>query len=839
MEESSRLFIKNLPPKISEAELRKHFSTGGREITDLKLIQPRRIAFVGYKTPEDARKAAKYFNKSYIKLSRLWVELAKPITDPSLPTARKIQHGGVKLPTPEPEANEVEKPELNTAKKRKRDALDEADPKLKEFLEVMRPGQVSSNKLEGIMDPVTAGESREAAALLPPEEESDDEYEDIPSRPLKRSKDESRDVPAPVPSPPPRAGPAAEEGSDAAPPPTVQAEARGQPQINATDDDWLRSRTNRLLDLVSPEEQAIMPRAEPAAPSTEEPGAATVEEEPQAADDSQKESEEQPAQPDSESSAVDLIRKTSRIFVRNLAYSTTEDDLRSYLETFGEIEEVHLPVGKAGESKGYALVQYSQADAAIAAFQSADGRIFQGRILHILPAAAKRESKLDEFAISKLPLKKQNLIRRKVEAATTSWNWNSLFMNQDAVNEAMAHRLGIAKSELLDPTSSDGAVKQAIAETSIIQETKAYFQAHGVDLQAFRGARKRGDTAILVKNIPFGTTIEELRRMFEEHGTVLQVLSPPSKTIAIVQFKNAADAKRAYAMLAYRRIKDSVLFLEKAPKDLFLSTDQHPTPVQQEQGHPPAAAPVQKASVAELLERDEDQEQVDTTTLFVRGLNFSTTTEKLADAFKLLDGFVSARVKTRTDPKRGVLSMGFGFCFFDTKEHAQAALETMNGRVLEGHTLTVKASHKGLDAAEERRREDKAKKAAGQRTKIVIKNLPFEATKKDVRALFGTYGQLRGVRIPKRFGNSSRGFAFAEFVTPREAENALKALRDTHLLGRRLVLDFAEAEAVDPEEELERLEKKMSKQVDKVALQQLTGRGRQKVNIGNDNEDEV
>jgi len=70
-------------------------------------------------------------------------------------------------------------------------------------------------------------------------------------------------------------------------------------------------------------------------------------------------------------------------------------------------------------------------------------------------------------------------------------------------------------------------------------------------------------------------------------------------------------------------------------------------------------------------------------------------------------------------------------------------------------------------------------------------------------------------------------------------QNALKALRDTHLLGRRLVLDFAEAEAVDPEEELERLEKKMSKQVDKVALQQLTGRGRQKVNIGNDNEDEV
>ena len=183
--------------------------------------------------------------------------------------------------------------------------------------------------------------------------------------------------------------------------------------------------------------------------------------------------------------------------------------------------------------------------------------------------------------------------------------------------------------------------------------------------------------------------------------------------------------------------------------------------------------------------------------------------------------------------------MGFGFVEFKTKDQALAALKVMDGYDLEGHTLVVKASHKGLDAAEERRREDNAKKAAGQRTKIVIKNLPFQASKKDVRTLFGTYGQLRAVRVPKKFGNSSRGFAFAEFVTPREAENALNALKDTHLLGRRLVLDYAEAEAIDPEEEIEKMQKKIGGQANKMALQQLTGRGRQKVNIGDSNEDEV
>lgn len=98
--------------------------------------------------------------------------------------------------------------------------------------------------------------------------------------------------------------------------------------------------------------------------------------------------------------------------------------------------------------------------------------------------------------------------------------------------------------------------------------------------------------------------------------------------------------------------------------------------------------------------------------------------------------------------------------------------------------------------------------------------------------MFGTYGQLRAVRVPKKFGQTSRGFAFAEFVTPREAENARAALENTHLLGRRLVLEFAEAEAVDAEEEIEKMQKKVGGQVNKVALAQLTGRTRKKVNIG-------
>lgn len=75
---SSRIFIKGLPPTISEEEFKKHFSSK-QDITDAKLITHRRIGYVGYKTPEDASKAIKYFNKSFIRMSKIGVEIARPV----------------------------------------------------------------------------------------------------------------------------------------------------------------------------------------------------------------------------------------------------------------------------------------------------------------------------------------------------------------------------------------------------------------------------------------------------------------------------------------------------------------------------------------------------------------------------------------------------------------------------------------------------------------------------------------------------------------------------------------------------------------------------------------
>jgi multiple RNA-binding domain-containing protein 1 len=481
-----------------------------------------------------------------------------------------------------------------------------------------------------------------------------------------------------------------------------------------------------------------------------------------------------------------------------------------------------------GIAKGFAFILFSDPEHAVNAYQALDGNTFQGRLIHIIPADQKRESKLDEFAISQLPLKQQQKIRRKMESTAATYKWNPLYMNMDDVMSSVSTRLGVPKSELFDATSGDAAVKQALAETHIIQEAKSYFAENGVDLDSFRPGRQRGDTTILVKNFPYGTSQTEIRAMFDSYGQITRLLIPPSGTMALVEFAQPAQGRAAFSSLKYSRIKDSILFLEKAPKDVFSIEVKNISHIR-----PKENAVTAKLSTNDLLQETTPAEAIDTSTLFVRNLNFTTTTEKLKETFAPLSGFVSAKVTTKPDPKHPgqILSMGFGFLEFRNKDDAQAALVAMNGYILEGHKLDVRLSQRVLDAGQERRKDDQAKAMAAQKTKVVVKNVPFETSKKEIRALLGAYGQLRSVRVPKKFDSSSRGFVFAEFTTPLEAANAISALKNTHLLGRRLHLEYATEESLDAEEEIERMQKKVGSQVDKVALQKLTGSTRKKFNV--------
>ncbi|KAL6713887.1 Multiple RNA-binding domain-containing protein 1 [Lecanora helva] len=833
----SRIFVRGLPPNLSADEFKNHFSSRF-PTTDAKFIPHRRIGYIGYKTPEDAAKAVKYYNKSFIRMSRVGVEVARPVQEGHCQKPIHKSLGSTKVDKANNSTSSVTVPSnAQNQDQHHPNRNTETGAKLNEFLDVMRPPAKSK-----------IWEDRTAIAEVPSEqvaECSDDHVASVKDHeiqePWRKRQKLSHETGPKVDQPdqPAQHNDDVRVGADVTSNKenehgvSIDAETPSAPAQAQSDSDWLRSRSSRLLGLVDDDDVHA-----PAAPSnydetamiatTRPPAQMPPEHEPNAIEDTRgKDCDEHTIESVPPSEAQESTIDHGRLFIRNLSYSTTEDELREFLEggNYGAIEELRLPFNfQNDQNKGFAHVQFVEADAAARAISDLNQKSFQGRLLQVMPANAKKQQNLDEFTISKMPLKKQQQIRRRAEAATSTFNWNSMYINTDAVMSSIADRLGILKSDLLDPTSSDAAVKQAHAETHIIQEIRSYFTAHGVDLNAFQ-RKVRGDKAILIKNFAYGTRIEELRDLFEPHGYIRRLLMPPSGTIAIVEFDQVEHARSAFSDLAYRKFKDSVLFLEKAPKDLFRTTNE--TETQSPRGNESTLR------AKDLLKKDGVSGSVDASTLFVRNLNFVTTTERLNETFQPLDGFLSARVKNKPDPKKAgqFLSMGFGFLEFQTKANAEAALQAMNDYELDGHKLVIQVSHRVVDAAEERRTANHIMKNASRKTKIIIKNLPFQASKKDVRSLFGSYGQLRSVRMPKKLDSSTRGFAFAEFVSAREAENAMHALRDTHLLGRRLVLEYAAEEAVDPEHEIEKIQQKVGKQADKVALQRLTGSARKKFNV--------
>jgi RNA recognition motif-containing protein len=79
-----------------------------------------------------------------------------------------------------------------------------------------------------------------------------------------------------------------------------------------------------------------------------------------------------------------------RLFVGNLAYSTTEADIRTYFGTVAPPSQVVLPVDReTGRPRGFAFVEYLDRAQAEQAIQKFNGQPFNGRPLAVSEARAR------------------------------------------------------------------------------------------------------------------------------------------------------------------------------------------------------------------------------------------------------------------------------------------------------------------------------------------------------------------------------------------------------------------------------------------------------------------
>ena len=84
------------------------------------------------------------------------------------------------------------------------------------------------------------------------------------------------------------------------------------------------------------------------------------------------------------------------IFIGNLAYSATDDDLRQRFEQYGVVDKVNVIIDRdTGRAKGFGFVEMPDTAAAKAAIQGLQGKELDGRTLTVneaKPRAPRRES---------------------------------------------------------------------------------------------------------------------------------------------------------------------------------------------------------------------------------------------------------------------------------------------------------------------------------------------------------------------------------------------------------------------------------------------------------------
>ncbi|CAN9513262.1 unnamed protein product [Ophioblennius macclurei] len=488
------------------------------------------------------------------------------------------------------------------------------------------------------------------------------------------------------------------------------------------------------------------------------------------------------------------VAESGRLFVRNLPYTCTEEEIKELFTKHGPLSEVLFPIDNLTKRpKGFAFITYMIPENAVMALAQLDGHIFQGRMLHLLPSTVKKEStdSSDAGGPGSSTYKRQKDAKNKA-SSSSSHNWNTLFLGTSAVADAIAEKYNTTKSQVLDHESKGSvAVRMALGETQIVQETRQFLLDNAVSLDSFsQAAAARSTTVILVKNLPAGVTVSELEELFSPHGSLGRVLLPPSGLTAIIEFLEPTEAKRAFTRLAYSKFHHVPLYLEWAPVGVFVA--EKPKPVVDQEETPKE----EKKEEEEDDEEEEEEESAPGSTLFVKNLNFSTTEEKLQETFSKCGKLKSCTISKKKDKTGKVLSMGYGFVQYQKAESAQKALRQLQHCNVDDHQLELKISERAAKTSEVSRKKKQAeKKQTG--SKILVRNVPFQATVREIRELFCTFGELKTVRLPKKAAGTGnhRGFGFVDFLTKQDAKKAFAALcHSTHLYGRRLVLEWAEAE---------------------------------------------
>jgi cold-inducible RNA-binding protein len=81
-----------------------------------------------------------------------------------------------------------------------------------------------------------------------------------------------------------------------------------------------------------------------------------------------------------------------KLYVGNLSFDVTEEDVRSAFEAFGTVDEINIIKDRdTGRAKGFGFVEMPSGEEAKAAIEALNGKEFKGRDMNVNEARPKSE----------------------------------------------------------------------------------------------------------------------------------------------------------------------------------------------------------------------------------------------------------------------------------------------------------------------------------------------------------------------------------------------------------------------------------------------------------------
>jgi polyadenylate-binding protein len=179
--------------------------------------------------------------------------------------------------------------------------------------------------------------------------------------------------------------------------------------------------------------------------------------------------------------------------------------------------------------------------------------------------------------------------------------------------------------------------------------------------------------------------------------------------------------------------------------------------------------------------------------IFIKNLDENIDNKALHDTFAAFGNILSCKVGVDQQGN----SLGYGFVHYDTAEAARAAIEGVNGMLLNDKVVFV-----GIHIPK-RERQAKIDEIRAHFTNLYIKNLPLEVTQDEFRALFEPFGKVTSAVITTDAENKSKGFGFVNYEDHEDAAKAVDALHDKDYKGQPLYVARAQRKS-EREEELKK-----------------------------------